>query len=736
MMRLRRFIAVNFLLLNTIISYACGWIASDAGNVKLYRIMPLDESDYSNYATTWACEYMLHPIVDYKQENLRLWQKQTSDAIRINDIEYVVYRADLASLQRIADNKSDSVLYNNPFIMWIQSHERLDILDYLVLAKKCETIRERMNDPWYYRVENDYDYKVLDGVVWKSQFYSGSPLYGRFVLQKIRALCALRHNEECVSFWNSVKYKLPENVIKTMCELRVAAALNKTGDQEEALRIYAKYGDITSIRVINNGHIDNELEYVYNLHPNSPYLEGEIQKWLLYFGSDWVEKRLKNDAFEWYAPKFNQLLSVAHRAVKEKKSKKMAMWYYTLAALYDMQGKASKAMKYLEQGMSYPQSPFLRDSYRVLRMWLDARTAIYDSEYEQRLMADLKWLVNKINNEIKPKVYEKIKPRKEAYFIGAQYHSYYVTMGYLDYANSFYWNDAMRRILLREVCPRMHKAEKYVREIQLANLAENLLVQANEYSNEMFLIMDRLPYKYTRDYFARIYNPKDEFDTFLNDRGKTDKYYWYDILATKCLRERRYSKAIVYLKQIPLNYQKEMNVYGCMVLNPFSYDMETFRYDSIYAKNCKLHFAEKMAEYRHTMNHHRNPNKRAEAKILYALGLRNSVHRCWFLTRHSSNWDNSGLMYDLPEIAYPEDSTIYRHDEYLNLSDKLINEAINTFTDKEKAARQLRHLLYYKRIINEYGDTETAKGLRQHCDRWRDYADTKERLSRSLKNKS
>lgn len=727
MMKLKRFIAVSFLLLNTILTYACWRDPSHAGDVRLYRIMPLDETDYYNYATTWASEDILHPTVDYKQENLRLWQKQTSDKIGISDIEYVVYKADVASLQRIADNKSDSVLYNNPFIIWIQSHKRRNILDYLVLAKKCEMIRGRMNDPWYYRVENDYDYKVLNGIVWKSQFYSGSPLFGRFVLQKIRALCALRYYEECVSFWNSVKHKLPENVIKTMCELRAAAAINKTGDQEEALKIYAKYGDIASIRVINNGNIDNELEYVYNLHPNSPYLEGEIQKWLLYFGSDWVEKRLKNDDFEWYTPRFDHFFKVAHRAVKEKKSKKMAMWYYTLATLYDMQGKASKAKKYLDQGMTYPQSPFLKDSYRVLRMWLDARTAIYDSEYEQRLMADLKWLVHKINNEIKPKVYEKIKPRKEYYSIGMDYHSYYTTRGYLDYANSFYWNDAMRRILLREVCPRMHKAGKYVREIQLANLAENLLVQANEYSNEMFLIMDRLPYKDTRDYFARIYNPKDEFDTFLNSRGKNDKYYWYDILATKCLREQRYSRAIVYLRQIPLNYQKEMNVYDCMVLNPFSYDMESFKYDSIYAKNCKLNFAEKMAEYRHTMKHHRNPNKRAEAQIQYALGLRNSVHRCWFLTRHSSNWDNSGLMYDLPEIAYPEDSTIYRHEEYLNLSDKLINEAINTFTDKEQAARQLSHLLYYKRIINEYGDTETAKDIRQHCDRWRDYAQVKKK---------
>lgn len=122
------------------------------------------------------------------------------------------------------------------------------------------------------------------------------------------------------------------------------------------------------------------------------------------------------------------------------------------------------------------------------------------------------------------------------------------------------------------------------------------------------------------------------------------------------------------------------------------------------------------------MKSQRNPDKRAKAMIQYALGLRNSVHRCWFLTRYSSNDVNNGNKYVLPDIPYPEDSTIYRHDTYVKWSEILINEAIQTFNDKDLAAQELRKFLRYQRIMDSYGDTKTAADIILHCDKWRVYA--------------
>ena len=717
-----RYIAISLLLLVTVGTHACGPYLGEAGEVLLYRIMPIDETDYFNYDTTWSSDFYLQQGLpaNYEEEMTELWKLQTSKAIQSDDIKFVVFKAEVNYLQDIRKGKYDK----NCFAKWLGTNRRYDIIDYLILAKQCEDAVFSMEDPWYYGVDGDKQSQILEDIVAKCKSYKKGPLLSRYTLQLMRALFAQRKYRECVNIWSKRKNRLADDVVRKFAELRAAGAMCKIGNKQDALKIYAKYGDISSIRTLNDGYIDNELEYVYNLQPNSPYLIGELQKWLIHFGSDWaMNSGWKLDVYD---KRISDIIKVAKRAVKSRNTKNKAMWYYTLAALHDVKGQTCKAITYLNQGDKCTKSPFLKDSYRVLRMWLEAQTAVYDASYEKKLFADLKWLVAKIENNVSQNFYQKMdcpdRNLKECFVVVRNDTlTYSPNMGYIDYPNTFYWNDAMRRILLREVCPRMHKAKKYVREVQLANVAENLLIQINNYSNEMFQIMDRQSYLQTREYCNRIYHPKDDFDVFLNSKGNVKKYYWYDILATKCMREQRYAKAMVYLKQIPLHFQKEMDVFDYMDKDPFSYDMKTFTSMPALSANYKLHFAERMACYQQMMHHHRNPNKRADAKLMYAIGLRNSVHRCWFLTRHSSNWDNSYVMDCMPKIAYDTDSTVYRCERYMKLSDKLINQAIATYTDKERAARQLQKLLYFRRILDKYGETETARDIRLHCDRWKDY---------------
>lgn len=699
-MRLKRYIAVSLLAVVVISAMACGWPPSKSDEVLLYRIMPLDEPDYSKYEDVWDCDWSLRPSMYaiYEDEMLALWRRQTSNAISTEDIKYVVYQADISYLQGLRQKTDES----NGFARWLIRNRRYDIIDYLILAKQCEKVVFSKEDPWYYGVDGDKQSQVLEGIVAKCKAYHKGPLLSRYTLQWMRALCAQRKYRECVDVWNNRKSRLADDAVKKVAELRAACAMNKVGNRQEALKIYAKYGDVASIRTINDGSIDNELEYVYNLQPNSPYLMGELQKWLIYFGT----AQYNGTVPEISSKRISGIIKVAKKAVRNRATKNKAMWYYSLAALYDVQGNTKKAMSYLDKGDLCPKNQFLRDSYHVLHMWFDAKTAKYDDAYEQRLFTDLKWLSAKIENNAPDNFREVINE---------------YARGYQDQPNTFYWNDALRRLVFREVCPRMHKASRYIREVQLANMAENLLVQTCEYSNEMFQIMDRQSYLQTKEYFNRIYHPKDDFDKFLNSKGKVTMYYWYDILATKCIREQRYAKAIVYLRQIPLNFQKKMPVFSYMNKDPFSYDMEAFRHEPLLAGNCKLHFAERMARYKQTMRYNRNPNKRADAKIIYAMGLRNSVHRCWFLTRYSSNWDDTYVMDYLPEIAYPNDTAVYRHDEYMKQSERLINQAFKAYTNKEMIARQLRKMLYFRKIMEKYGDTETARDIRLHCDRWRDY---------------
>ena len=53
-MRFPRFIALSLSLLLPAIVQACGWWPSHSGEVLLYRIMPLDEAEYYDYAVLWS----------------------------------------------------------------------------------------------------------------------------------------------------------------------------------------------------------------------------------------------------------------------------------------------------------------------------------------------------------------------------------------------------------------------------------------------------------------------------------------------------------------------------------------------------------------------------------------------------------------------------------------------------------------------------------------------------------
>jgi hypothetical protein len=148
--------------------------------------MPLDESRYDEYSTTWERDYMLHPTVDYSNENIRLWQQQTSTSIDLKDIENVVYKADVSLLENISKS-----LGSNSFVRWITDNNRKDIVRLLIMAKQNERITFHMSDPWYYRVEDDANFQILEEIVEECRKHMTGQLAGRYTLQAMRALCNL-----------------------------------------------------------------------------------------------------------------------------------------------------------------------------------------------------------------------------------------------------------------------------------------------------------------------------------------------------------------------------------------------------------------------------------------------------------------------------------------------------------------------------------------------------------------
>jgi hypothetical protein len=96
-MKLIKYIAVSLLLLVTIDIYACAPYRAEAGEVLLYRIMPLDETDYSRYDKLIDCDFYLQLglPVNYEDEMTGLWKTQTSKDILSDDVKFVVFKAEV-----------------------------------------------------------------------------------------------------------------------------------------------------------------------------------------------------------------------------------------------------------------------------------------------------------------------------------------------------------------------------------------------------------------------------------------------------------------------------------------------------------------------------------------------------------------------------------------------------------------------------------------------------------------
>lgn len=263
-------------------------------------------------------------------------------------------------------------------------------------------------------------------------------------MQLTRALCELREYKECAEYWDNIKRKPNNDIVKTMTELQTVSALYKVGRKDEAIEIYTRYGDVASIRTVNGGKKGDELELVYDHNPNSPYLDDELQKWLLYYGKDDTDKR-----YEEYKPytlddeKLSLLVKVASKVVNNKKTKKKTLWFYALASIYDITETRQRPKTFWNVGDNIRKTHTLEILTMFCRYGLMQRrqnTAKYNQDYEYRLLADLKWLSQKIKREVMPDAYKKLNANTWREYDDDNCEAYQAE------ANTFYWNDALRRI--------------------------------------------------------------------------------------------------------------------------------------------------------------------------------------------------------------------------------------------------------------------------------------------------
>lgn len=681
------------------------------------------------------------PFNPNAEENCREWQKFSSPDIPLADIYAVVYKMSLADFENFyrelwdlsyvpntpySDNKKYSG--DNAFLLWL-SRNSMEAAQFLLFAKITEDVRGRHNSRWYYPSMKMGGSMSLEEIAEKALNYQG-PLRDRYLLQAVRTLFSLRRYEDCVTLWNEEASLLPkESIMRRMILSYVAGAEYRMDHYDKAVAYFYEAGDIVSMIACStkgkNKSTVETIERLYKVAPDGSFFPGILQKFIR---STEGERKVS-----WNDEKRNvvtnehrRLAQLSIRIAQEGKNTNPAMWYYTAAFIEDLDGHTAQAYNLLAKAERSHGTAFIKESIKVFRIYLDAKVLPYDQFYENRLFTQLQWLDQKIVENLTPEV----RARTSEIWAFRRNLSYY------------YWNDVMRRITLTEVCPRMLAAGKTVRALQLANMADNRLLDlvnritnygwiddgweektgtmqdfrrnsasSLDYSNYFFEMIDSLDVNKAIEYRRRIEQPLNAFDRFLNQRSYASLDYVDDIIGTKYLRAMRYKEAVSYLGRVSRSFEGHLHTE--LEWDPFSYDRKIPENKTDF----KYRFAREMYMLEQEMNNSANVNRRAEAMFRYAIGLRSSFGKCWGLTQYYLGREFYGQVQEKRD--WSKDPQTVRA---IERSSELLQKACSLFQDPELAAQSLQKLHQYLTLVKKYPQTATSHYVRGHCDNLVDYA--------------
>ncbi len=479
--------------------------------------------------------------------------------------------------------------------------------------------------------------------------------------------------------------------------------------------LYESYPDCPTFRL-------NLWEILGHIEPNCQLDDENEWHW------NWDEEKAE----------ISQLAILCDKVLEGDSRADKALWAYAATYIAHLQGDDNKADRYLKTAEKNVKDQSLADVIKVMRMYIDAQICTYDKTYEQKLFTQLRWLQGMVETHIDDEVIASTSSLYELQ-INCSY---------------YYWNDAMRCILLGTVCPKMIKAGKTTLALQLANMSGyTLLNEVNQldvdlwspkdiakygdrasftleqyrhsglfnsydYSSCFAEMMDTLSANALMAYVQIVAKPQTPFQKFLNAHSYNDLDFLNEMVGTHCLREMRYADAERYLSKVSAEYFLCTNVYkeGYLNRDPFSLGLRQWSH----GVEAKFRFAKTMNQLEHEIAATADPNRKALLMLDFGIGLRNSFDYCWALTQYRQG---AGYFYDLD--AHNTNCV----QEAMGRAERLFEEAFASFTDNEYAAQAQLLFSNYKTVKEQYPETVAAERVRGRCDKFTDYHAEKKRFA-------
>lgn len=663
---------------------------------------------------------------DYeREENLRLWQSLTSERIPLADIEEAVYHD---SCERFYDRAGD---YGKPetenlFYVYLNNTGDSEIVDFLEIAKSLEGRRRDMLSPWYYPQDRNSDGEAGDfsDIIERCKSYGGVRLKDRYALQISRALFASHRYADCIEYCDSAFADIPDsNLMKRMAQRYVAGCWSSLGEARRADSLFAKTGDMWSITQ------SDPVELMARMNPDAPQL------------TEYVRSKASDTVF------MRKMIPVAEKILERRGGRNKGDWRFLLAYVHgEFNRNAPLARKEIYRAMRQPFSSCeLKDLARAYKMKLDGQAG--DS---RNLLSDLKWLESK-TDVLNPDAGEWIRRCGNIIYVDWiprlwEKRDYSTAILLCGYAENFAPSEQKYAVWDIGVTEYWWKPSRTasIHEIRNSENGDNLI----DYGCLSFQMMGSLSSAQLAAAYGHILTDRPLYN-FLRRKARTDRDYYNELIGTLALREENYGRAADYLSRVSEHYLKTMNVdkYGYLSRDPFvpypsrwephtCYDGEIYEYEisAVYHRPvsrpaAKLDFARKMQAYKRTMNHGRSADERGLARLMYAIGRRNSFEECWALTQYWRGW-SVGLFY--PSLQYWEEKLsgygfLYDYDRTTGhkttegIYEKEVAASLAMLATDEARAKANYILGNLKTVVKRYGNTSTARYVRTSCDNWKSW---------------
>lgn len=660
---------------------------------------------------------------DYDRvENISLWQSLTSKRIPLPDIEQAVYRD---SWERFTDMVySDSPKTDNLFYVYLNNSNDSEVTEFLIAAKELEKRWRDTRSPWYYPKERNSSGEIGDfnDIIESCKSYKGRRLRDRYAFQTVRALFASRQYAACIVYSDSAFNDIPDdNLMKRMAQRYVAGCWSRLGDSQRADSVFAFAGDIWSI---NN---DNPVEYMASINPNAPQL------------MEYIRAKTADSLF------MKSMVPLAKAMLKNKKVKNKGDWEFLLAYVnQEYIRKTSLARISIYRALRFGlSSDELTDLARAYKMKLDAETG-----HSQSLLADLRWIESKCDilcpdadvwiRRIRNIIYANWVPRL---WRKSDFSTAILLCGYAD---NLRYDEVPS-----EVCNDSDMDDSLTCTMTIEKIRDSEdSINYTDYGCLSFQLMGSLSSSKLITAYGRMMASVPLY-LFLRRKARTDNDYYNELIGTLALREENYARAETYLSRVSDHYLRTMNITkaGYLYRNPFAcypsrWTIETYNGDSWEyerrASQCghpvipgtKLHFARQMQAYKQAMKYGSTADERGMARLMYAIGRRNSFEECWALTQY---WRGSYVGVFYPELQYWDDypernySFLFDYEEKIGhkhteiIYEREIAAALSTIESVDERAHAEYILGNLATIVKHYGNTTIARYVKTSCDNWKSW---------------